>query len=61
MVLPSERFAEIVGIDFHLYSFGNACRAVCVGSFGGPIFPDLSLRLEPVLNCVAFAAVLPLI
>jgi len=61
MVLPPERFAEIGGIDFYLHSFGNARRAVRVGSFGGLIFPDLSLRLEPVLNRVALAAALPLI
>ncbi len=35
--------------------------SVHVGSFGGLIFPDLSFRLEPVLNRVAFAAALPLI
>jgi hypothetical protein len=39
----------------------NERGAVHVGSFGGLIFPDLSLRLEPVLNRVAFAAALPLI
>ena len=55
MVLPPERFAEIGGIDFHLHSFGNARRAVRVGSFGGLIFPDLSLRLKPVLTCLAIA------
>ena len=56
MVLPLERFAEIGGIDFHLHSFGNARRAVRAGSFSGLIFPDLALRLEPVLNRVAFAS-----
>ncbi len=40
---------------------GFASRAVCVGLFEGLIVPDLSLRLEPVLNRVAFAAALPLI
>ena len=35
--------------------------AIRVGSFGGLIFPDLSLRLEPVLNRVAIAAALLLI
>jgi len=60
-VLPPERFAEIGGIDFHLQSFRNARRPVRVGSFGGLIFPNLSLRLEPVLNSVAIAAALPLV
>jgi hypothetical protein len=61
MVLPSEPFAEIGRIYFHLHSFGNARRAVRGGSSWELIFPDLSLRLEPVLNRVAFAAALPLI
>ena len=30
--------------------------AVRVGSFGGLIFPNLALRLEPVLICLAIAA-----
>jgi len=44
-----------------LYSFGNVRRAIRVGSFGGFIFLNLPLRLEPVLNRVVFAAALPLI
>jgi hypothetical protein len=51
MVLPPERFAEIRGIDFHLHSFGNARRVVPVCLFMGFIFPNLPLRLPPVLNC----------
>ena len=51
MLLPPERFAEVGRIDFHLHSFGNARRVVRVCLFMGFIFPNLPLRLPPVLNC----------
>jgi hypothetical protein len=61
MVLPPERFVETGEIDLYFQFFGNDRRAVRVGSFGGLIFPNLPLRLIPVLSRVAFAAALPLV
>ena len=37
-------------------SLGNARRAVCVCLFMGFIFPNLALRLKPILTCLAIAA-----
>jgi hypothetical protein len=57
MVLPPEQFVELLEIDFHLYSFGNARRVVHVCLFMGFMFPNLPLRLPPVLNCSTVLAV----
>ena len=46
-------YSEILCIDFHLHSFGHVRRIVRSGSFMNFIVPNLSLRLRPVLNCVA--------
>ena len=56
MVLSPEQFTEIGGIDFHLHSFGHASRVVRVCLFMGFIFPNLQLRLSPVLNCLTVLA-----
>src|ERR1017187_3512482 len=52
----SEWFTEIGGIDFHLHSFACARRVVRVCLFEGFMFPNLPLRLPPVLNCSAVLA-----
>ena len=44
-------FAEIGGIVLHLHSFARASRVVRGCLFMGFIFPNLPLRLPPVLNC----------
>jgi hypothetical protein len=54
MVLSPEQLAETGEVDFHFQFFGKARQAIRVGSFGG--FPDLSLRLEPILNRSTYLA-----
>src|SRR5664280_792624 len=50
MVLYPEKFAEMGGIDLYLHPFLHAHRVVRACLFTGFIFPNLPLRLLPVLN-----------
>src|SRR5665811_2022396 len=56
MILSPEKFAEMVGIDSYLHPFLHARRVVRVCLFMGFIFPNLLLRLYPVLICMTVLA-----